>query len=341
MRPDLKRFLPPVLSLLLACAASGQSFTPVLLYDSTSGRFDKGYGQNAWQGAERFAHESHLAYRQVSLRHGMTPEALLEQQARRHPSMIVAVSFLFAPAIEKVAPRYPHTRFTLIDAAAPGRNVQSILFKEHEGSFLAGMAAALKSRSGTIGFVGGMDTPLIRAFGCGYAQGARYINPRIRVLQDMAGNTPAAFNDPARGKQLAQAQLRHAADVIYAAAGHTGLGSLQAVAEAGKFAIGVDINQNALFPGVMLSSMVKRIDLAVYQTLRDGQRGRWHAGVRVLGLRDDALGLAMDRYNQGLIDLDMQQKLAQARRNIVSGRLSVIDYRTTHQCPTIPATLHP
>ena len=168
--------------------------------------------------------------------------------------------------MEKVAKEFPATKFAIIDAVVDLPNVQSIVFKEHEGSFLVGMAAAMASKTGKVGFVGGMDIPLIRKFALGYEEGAKYVNPKIEIFQNMTGTTPAAWNDPTRGGELARSQFDRGADVVYAAAGATGLGVLQAAKDRGRLAIGVDSNQNYLYPGTMLTSMVKRVDLAVYES---------------------------------------------------------------------------
>ena len=176
-----------------------------------------------------------------------------------------------------------------------------MLFKEHEGSFLVGMAAAMSSRTGRIGFVGGMDVPLIRRFAVGYEEGAKHVNPDILVYRDMTGTTPAAWRNPAKGGELARGQFRRGADVVYAAAGATGLGVYQAAREAGKLAIGVDSNQNYLHPGTMLTSMIKRVDLAVYEAFKSARDGSWKGGVRILGLAEGGVGWALDEHNRSLV----------------------------------------
>ena len=176
-------------------------------------------------------------------------------------------------------------------------NVQSIVFKEHEGSFLVGMAAAMASKTGKIGFVGGMDIPLIRRFALGYEEGAKYVNPKIEIFQNMTGTTPAAWNDPTRGGELARSQFDRGADVVYAAAGATGLGVLQAAKDKGKLAIGVDSNQNHIHPGTILTSMIKRVDLAIYEAFKTAKDGTWKAGVRNLGVAENGVGYSVDDDN--------------------------------------------
>jgi basic membrane protein A and related proteins len=242
------------------------------------------------------------------------------------------VGFAQADAVQKVAAEFPKTRFTVIDGIVKLPNVQSVLFKEHEGSFLVGMLAAMASKTGKVGFVGGMDIPLIRRFECGYAQGAKYANPQIEVLQNMTGTTPSAWNDPGRGGELAKAQFDRGVDVIYAAAGNTGLGVYQAATDAHKFAIGVDSNQNYLHPGVMLTSMVKRVDLAAYNSLMTAKNDAWQGGITVLGLKEGGIDWALDQYNEKLISPAMKAKVDQAKADIIGGKIVVYDYMEHNDC---------
>src|SRR6185436_14722911 len=199
-------------------------------------------------------------------------------------------------------------QFTIIDGAVKLPNVQAILFKEQEGSFLVGMIAVLTSKTGKVGFIGGMDIPLIRKFVCGYEQGAKYANPKAEVFVNMVGTTGAAWNDPARGGELARSQFAKGADVIFAAAGGTGIGVYQAAKDAGKYAIGVDSNQNYLQPGTMLTSMVKRVDVAVYNAFKGVT-----PGVAALGLKEGGVDYALDEHNAKLVTADMKKKVDAAK----------------------------
>ena len=203
--------------------------------------------------------------------------------ARRGFDPVIAVGFAQAPALETVAAEFPDTRFSIIDMVVDLPNVQSIIFKEHEGSFLVGVLAALASETGKVGFVGGMDIPLIRRFACGYVQGVKHVNPDADVYQNMTGTTPAAWNDPVKGGELARSQFDRGADVVYAAAGGTGLGVLQAAADSGNLSIGVDSNQNYLHPGSVLTSMLKRVDVAAYNVYKTAQDDTWAAGIGCWG----------------------------------------------------------
>ena len=227
-----------------------------------------------------------MAYAEFEITNETQREQAQRRIAQRGQDPIVGVGFTQANPVEKVAKEFPKVRFTIIDGVVKLPNVQSVLFKEHEGSFLVGMMAAMASKTGKVGFVGGMDIPLIRKFACGYEQGVKYANPKVEVIQNMTGTTPAAWNDPTRGGELAKGQFDRGVDVIYAAAGGTGIGVLQAAKDRGKLAIGVDSNQNHLHPGTMLTSMVKRVDLAVYDSFKAAMDGKWEAGISVLGLKE-------------------------------------------------------
>ena len=202
-------------------------------------------------------------------------EQALRRMAQRGSDPVIAVGFAQAPALEKVAREFPDTRFTIIDMVVDLPNVQSVVFKEHEGSFLVGVAAAMASKTNKVGFIGGMDIPLIRKFACGYEQGVHYVDPDAKIFQNMTGTTPAAWNNPTKGGELARSQFDRGADVVYAAAGGTGVGVYQAAKDAGKLAIGVDSNQNYIHPGTMLTSMVKRVDVAVYDAFMSAKNGTW------------------------------------------------------------------
>jgi basic membrane protein A len=237
-----------------------------------------------------------------------------------------------ASAVEKVATEYPDIKFTIIDMVVDKPNVQSIVYKEHEGSFLVGALAAKASKTNTVGFVGGMDIPLIRKFACGYKQGAVYASNDITVLENMTGSTPAAFADPAKGSELAKSQMSKDADVIFAAAGGTGLGVYQAAADAGKYAIGVDSNQNHLQSGSMLTSMVKKVGVSAYGSWEEAMEGTWEPGIKVLGLKEGAIEWAYDEHNKPLITAEMEAYAADLQQKIIAGEIVVHDYMADNTC---------
>ena len=212
-------------------------------------------------------------------------------------------------------------------------NVQSVTFKEEQGSFLVGFLAAKASKSGKVGFVGGMDIPLIRKFGCGYVQGVKYANPQAEVFQNMTGTTGAAWRDPVKGGELARSQIDRGADVVYAAAGATGLGVLRSATDAGKLGVGVDSNQDGLFPGKILTSMLKHVDVATYKTFMDAKNGTWKAGAESLGLKEDGVGYSTDDYNKMLVTPDMKAAADAAAKDIMDGKIQVHDYMSDSACP--------
>ena len=312
-------------ALISAPAALAQDTSPAVVFDM-GGKFDKSFNEAAYNGAERFKRETGIAYRDFEVTNEAQREQALRNMARRGGTIVVGIGFAQASGLEKVAPEFPNVKFAIIDAVVNKPNVQSIIFKEHEGSFLVGMAAALASKSGKLGFVGGMDIPLIRKFALGYEEGAKYVNPRIEIFQNMTGTTPAAWNDPTRGGELARSQFDRGADVVYAAAGATGLGVLQAAKDRQKFAIGVDSNQNHIHPGTILTSMVKRVDLAVYNAFKTARDGSWKPGLQILGLAEEGVGYALDDNNKNVITAEMKQKLDAARADIIAGKIKVTDF---------------
>ena len=202
-----------------------------------------------------------------------------------------------------------------------------------DSSYLVGVAAATKSATGKVGFVGGMDVPLIRKFACGYVQGVKSVSADIEVLQNMTGTTPSAWNDPVKGAELAQSQIDRGADIVYHAAGGTGIGVIQATADAGKLAIGVDSNQNYLAPGKVLTSMVKRVDIAAYNHFKDAMDGKFEAGVSKLGLAEGGVDWALDEHNKGLVAGAVETAVAAAREGILSGKVKVHNYESDSSCP--------
>src|SRR5262249_34180900 len=280
----------------------------------------------AYAGAERFKKETNIAYREFEVKAEAEREQALRNMARRGSTIVVGIGFSQASGMEKVANEFKNVKFAIVDAVVDLPNVLSIVFKEHEGSFLVGMGAAMASKTGKVGFVGGMDIPLIRRFALGYEEGVKYVNPKIEIFQNMTGTTPAAWNDPTRGGELARSQFDRGADVVYAAAGATGLGVLPAAKDKGKLAIGVDSNQNYLHPGTILTSMIKRVDLSVYETFKTAKEGTWKAGVRNLGVAEGGVGYSIDQYNRSLITPEMEKRLEQARADIVAGKIKVTDY---------------
>ena len=299
---------------------------PALIFE-LGGKNDKSFGQAAWEGAERWKKQSGKPYLEFEIANAAQREQAARRFAQRGANPIVGVGFPQASSIEAVARDFPNTRFAIVDSVVALPNVQSFVYREHEGAFLVGLLGALASKSGKLGFVGGQDIPLVRKVLCGYEQGAKFANPNVQVLWAMSGTTNAAWTDPARGAELTRTQAAQGADVIFAAAGTTGLGVLQAAADLGLLGIGVDSNQNGLHPGRMLTSMLKRTDVAVFQAF-EGVR----PGVTSLGLKEGGLDLAFDEHNAALVTPAMRSRVEAAKADIVAGRLRVLDWTVNKAC---------
>jgi basic membrane protein A len=328
----LKQLSMTMAALFVAASASAADPKLGIVYDA-GGKFDKSFNQSAFEGAERFKKETNISYLEAQASSDTQAEQMLRSLARKKLDLIAAVGFSQTQAVQKVAKEFPNVRFVLIDAIAKGNNVNSILFKEEEGSYLVGVAAALASKSKKIGFVGGMDIPLIRTFNCGYVQGAKATNPKIEAFANMVGTTAAAWNNPAKGGELARAQFDRGVDVVFAVAGGSGMGTLQTAKEKGKLAIGVDSNQNYMHPGTMLTSMVKHVDLAVYDSFMQMKNGTWKPGVTYRGLKEGGVNWALDKDNRKVITPDMEKRINEAKTNIINGKVKVHDYRVAGTCP--------
>ncbi|MEE9322673.1 MAG: BMP family ABC transporter substrate-binding protein [Granulosicoccus sp.] len=317
--------------LFSATAATAADISPAVVFDM-GGKFDKSFNQGVNDGVVRFREETGIDFREFEVTNETQREQAIRKMAQRGANPILGVGFAQAGPMETVAKEFPDISFTLIDGVVDLPNVQSVVFKEHEGSFLVGMLAAMASEEGMVGFVGGMDIPLIRKFACGYEQGAKHASASVGVVQNMTGSTPSAWNDPGRGSELAKGQFDRGVDVIYAAAGGTGVGVYQAAKDGGKLAIGVDSNQNYLHPGTMLTSMLKRVDVAAYKAFKEAMDGTWEPGIKVLGLAEEGVGWALDEHNESLITADMKTALEEATASIIAGDLKVHDYMEDNTC---------
>tara|TARA_R110002126_G_scaffold10527_7_gene48239 strand:- start:36390 stop:37376 length:987 start_codon:yes stop_codon:yes gene_type:complete len=315
-----------------ALGAGAALAEPALIFD-LGGKFDKSFNEAAFAGAQRWAEETGETFREIELQSEAQREQALRRFAEAGSNPIVMTGFAFGDALGQVAGDYPETDFVIIDMVVDAPNVRSVVFNEHEGSYLVGMMAAMASKSNTVGFIGGMDIPLIRKFACGYAQGVLAAKPDATVISNMTGTTPAAWNDPVKGSELTKAQISQGADVVYAAAGGTGVGVLQTAADEGILSIGVDSNQNYMHPGKVLTSMLKRVDNAVYQAMTDGPG--MEKGFNVMGIANGGVGYAMDEYNKDIVSADMQAVVDEASAQIADGTLMVHDYMSDDSCPVL------
>ncbi len=319
----------------IALSAGAALAEPALIFD-LGGKFDKSFNEAAFNGAKRWAEETGGTFREIELQSEAQREQALRRFAEAGANPVITTGFAFADPVGAVAADYPDTKFVNIDGWMPEvpANVQLIGFQEHQGSYLVGMMAAMASKSNKVGFIGGMDIPLIRHFACGYAQGVKAVNPEAEVIANMTGTTPAAWNDPVKGSELTKAQISQGADVVYAAAGGTGVGVLQTAADEGILSIGVDSNQNYLHSGKVLTSMMKRVDVAVYDSMKAGE-GMETGGFTILGLAEDGVGYALDEHNAALVSDEMKTAVDTARQQIIDGELEVVAYYTNDSCPVL------
>ena len=324
----MQKFLASAAAATLCAGAAAAE--PALIFD-LGGKFDKSFNEAAFAGAKRWADETGETFREIELQSEAQREQALRRFAENGNNPIVMTGFAFGNVLGEVAPDYPDTKFAIIDMVVDAPNVRSVVFNEHEGSYLVGMMAAMASESGTVGFIGGMDIPLIRKFACGYVQGVKAVNPDATVIQNMTGTTPAAWNDPVKGSELTKSQISQGADVVYAAAGGTGVGVLQTAADEGILSVGVDSNQNYLHPGKVLTSMLKRVDNAVFDAMTAGTD--LETGINVMGVANGGIGYAMDDYNAELISEEMKAAADEAAAKISSGELTVHDYMSDNACP--------
>lgn len=328
----MKRLIPTLAIAGLMCTnALANDISPAVIYDK-AGKNDKSFNEAVYNGILKFTKDTDIKVREVEPTNETQVGQGLSKLAKRKSSPIVAVGFSMANAVETAAKEHPETKFTIIDMVVEQPNVQSVVFAEHEGSFLVGALAAMKSSSAKVGFIGGMDIPLIRKFACGFEQGAMYQNGKAEVMTNMIGSTGAAFNNPSKGGELAKSQFDKGADVVFAAAGGSGAGVYQAAKDLGKFAIGVDSNQNHLQPGTMLTSMVKKVGDAAYASFMDAKNGEWKPEVKVMDLKAGGVDWALDEHNRDLITPEMEKRMGELKALIVSGHIKVHDYMSDSSC---------
>jgi basic membrane protein A len=304
-------------------AKPASAFRVGLVFD-VGGKGDRSFNDSAYEGLMRAARDFPVTVSDFEPGQDADRETGLRKLAARGYDLVIGVGFLFTDAIRAVAADHPDVHFVLVDGRVDDLpNVASLLFREHEGSFLVGALAGMKTASGTVGFVGGMDVPLIHKFEAGYRAGVEHVRPGARVLVGYAGVRPEAFADPVRGKEIALSQYDQGADVIFHAAGVTGLGVIEAAKERGRLAIGVDSNQNGVAPGFVLTSMIKRVDVAIYGEIQASLSGAFRGGVVELGLAEDGVGFSVDEHNRELLSAAMLERAAALTDSVVAGRIVV------------------
>jgi basic membrane protein A len=330
---NVAKFGAGLLAGVFACAAAyADTIKPAVIYD-LGGKFDKSFNEGVFNGATKFSKDTGIKFRDLEIQNDAQREQVLRKFAKDGFSPIIMPGFAWATALTKIADEFPKTKFGIIDMVVDKPNVQSMVFKAEESSFVVGVIAATTSKTGKVGFVGGMDIPLISAFECGYAQGVKHVKDSNTVIANMTGTTPSAWNDPVKGGELAKAQIAQGADIVYAAAGATGQGVLKAAADAGKYGIGVDSDQDDLFPGKVLTSALKRVDLATYESFKAAKDGTWKAGVEVFGLKNGGVGFAEDQWNKTILTPEAKKAADAAKADIIAGKISVHDYMSDNKCP--------
>lgn len=324
----LKNFLSAVL-FISAVSVSAPAAIKVGLVLDKGGKDDKSFNTSAYEGAMRAQKELGIELKYVEATDNNSLEVLHRNFAQKKYDLVIGVGFAQADAVRKIAALFPQTQFSIVDGDVKAPNVRSLLFEEHEGSFLIGAAAALKSKTGTVGFIGGMDIPLIRRFQKAYEAGVKHVNPKAKVIVNYIGVTGEAWNNPAKAKEMALSQIGQKADVIFHAAGASGSGLFDAAAEKKVFAIGVDSNQNWMKPGTVLTSMLKRVDVAVFDTIKTANDKKFQAGVIRFGLKNSGVDWALDKNNEKLWSAAEKKKLEDIKKQIVAGKIKVPDYYVT------------
>ncbi len=335
-----KKFIPMssvvLLALFLSSQAQAENLKVGLCLDK-GGKDDKSFNAAAFKGANEAVKDLGIDLKTIESPDDNAYEPALKTLAERGYKLIIAIGFSQADAVKKMAARFPGTHFAIVDGVVEGQNVAQVTFAEHEGSFLVGYLAALKSKTNTVGFIGGMEVDLIKRFELGFKEGVKFGNAKTKILTNYAGVTSEAWMNPTKGKELALSQISQGADIIFTAAGATNTGVFDAIEEKKVFAIGVDSNQNWVKPGLILTSMLKRVDTAVYQVIKSEKEGKFASGKLSFGLANKGVDYAMDKNNESLISADLRAKLEKVRADIIKKKIVVSDYYVTRiLCPNSP-----
>lgn len=301
-----------------------------LVFD-IGGKDDKSFNAAALEGLLQVQKELQCTVKYVEPTDHNSFESLLRAFAQKNFDLIISVGVAQVDAVRKVANQFKARNFVILDGEVQLPNVRSYLFEEQEGSFLVGAIAALKSKTGHIGFIGGMDIPLIRRFEKGFEAGAKLMDPKVRVTTNFIGNTSDSWNNPAKAKELALMQYAMGVDIVFGVAGASGFGLFDAAEEKNKLAIGVDSNQNSIKPGYVLTSMIKRVDRAVYDVSRDFVGQKFSAGTVHVDLSNQGVGYTLDSYNEKLLPSTIRKKIEQIRADIISKKIQVPDYYKMRQ----------
>jgi basic membrane protein A len=320
----MKQFLIALLC-LFPFTASAAEYRVALILDK-GGKDDKSFNAAAFEGANRAKKELGIELKYVEAMDDVAIETTMRSFAQKKYDLILGIGFAMSDSVKKVAAQFPEVKFALVDAEVSLPNVRNLLFEEHQGSYLVGAMAALASKSGQVGFLGGMDVPLIRRFQMGFEAGVKKVNPKAKIVANYIGVTSDAWNNPAKAKELSLSQYNKGVDVIFAAAGASNYGLFDAAEEKKKLSIGVDSNQNWVKPGFVLTSMLKRVDVAVFDAVKDAKAGKFSAGTQRFGLANQGIDYAMDKHNEKLVTPEMKKRVDELKREILAGKINVPDY---------------
>jgi basic membrane protein A len=321
----MRNFLLLFFFCLVPFSTQAADYRVALLLDK-GGKDDKSFNSAAFEGASKAKKDLGIQLKYVEATDDAAIEGMVRAFAEKKFDLIIAIGFSMAEPVKKVAEAFPDLKFALVDAEVKLPNVRSLMFEEHQGSYLVGALAGLMTKTNKVGFMGGMDVPLIRRFQMGFEAGLKKTNPKADLETTYVGVTPEAWNNPAKAKELALAQYGDGADIIFGAAGASNYGLFDAAEDKKKFAIGVDSNQNWVKPGYVLTSMLKRVDVAVYDVIKDSQAGKFTGGTVRFGIKNHGIDYAIDQYNEKLVPSDVRKKVDKIKAEIESGKISVPDY---------------
>ncbi|MES2614388.1 MAG: BMP family ABC transporter substrate-binding protein [Bdellovibrionota bacterium] len=319
----------------------------VCLILDKGGKDDKSFNQSAYEGflkaKKDFSLSSESKY--VTVREDAQSSQFIRTFSTEKCGLIIAIGFNNADVVGQIAPQFPAQNYAVVDSSVKGNNIRAITFEEHEGAFLMGAIAAIKTKTQKVGFVGGMEIPLIKRFQMGFEAGAKYINPKIQVSQSFVGVTSSAWNNPTKAKELALSMYgQQGIDIIFVAAGASSQGVFDAVEQANKnvtqvkkYVIGVDSNQNYIAPGMVLTSMEKKVDFEVYKTIESFVEKKFTSGVMTYGFKDGGVNWALDKYNQNLFTSAEIHKINLIKTDVIKGKIQVPDYyKVIKTTPTSP-----
>ncbi len=321
--------IPHIVAVVLSFMVSFSVYADVpkiaLILDR-GGKDDKSFNTAAFKGATEAKNKLGITLKEIEVSDDNLFEPAMRSFSQKKFDLILAIGVSQGETVKKLCKELPNQKFAIVDSKVECPNVAALMFEEHEGSYIVGYIAGLKSKTGMVGFIGGMDIPLIRRFEMAYFQGAKAANSKIKTVSNYIGVTGEAWNNPTKGKELAQSQYGRGADIIYVAAGASNNGAFDAAESMKKFAIGVDSNQNWIKPGLILTSMLKRVDTAVFDTIKDFKEGKFNAGVHSFGLKNNGIDWALDEHNEKLFTKDEIKKINEIKVDIIKGKIKVDDY---------------